>query len=728
MGKTLYDLIDWRSVEDICYGESDNPHEILGRHNFRTGSLIQAYFPDADKVSVKIDSVKKEYEMTCEEEGFFAVLIPKNVKFEKYRFIVERNDVVETVYDPYSFAPQIQIEELDKFNSGIQYNAYDILGARLWEIDGIKGVLFSVWAPNARSVGVVGEFNRWNNKANLMRRLWNSGVFEIFIPELTEECIYKFAILTKENKWILKSDPYGQMTENSNDKASIVADVDSFKWTDSRWLLNRKNIDVQKSPISIYEVDLATFDKDSHNYEMLAKKIAAHVKESGYTHILLAPVMEHVKTQGGYRIFSNYAPGSTYGKPEDFQKFVDYMHNKNIGVILEMSMFGFNLHESGLSQFDGTWLYEHMDFRQGYHPLFQMAIYNYARPEVTSFLISTEFFWLEKYHIDGIFMHRTDSMLYLDYAKSAGQWIPNIYGGNENLDGVELLKHMNCVVKKNYPEVLLIAEDNSLWPFVTKTVEDDGLGFDLKINYGWNREMINFMRMDPLFRSGSYEAVSTPMLYQYTDNYVLDVSHKTALECDGSVKMAMPGSEKVKLSNLKVLYSYMFTHPGKKMLFMGQDIGIEKQWDFSTSLIQDELEEEQYTDMKALIQKLNELYTTMPALYEGDGDLDSFMWVNAVNSKETMVTFLRTDTSGENTLLVVANFVPVKYENHVIGVPFAGRFKEIFNSDAISFGGEGFTNPRVKQSKKEAADGYADSIKIKIAPMSVSIFKCTMEE
>jgi len=728
MGKTLYDLIDWRAVEDICYGETDNPHEILGRHKLRTGTLIQAYFPDADKVSVKVDSVAKEYEMTCEEDGFFAVLIPKKVKFDKYKFIVESNGLKENVDDPYQFSPQIQIEELDKFNSGIHYNAYDILGSRMWEVDGIKGVLFSVWAPNAKSVSVVGDFNKWNNKAHLMRRLWNSGVFELFIPGLIEGCMYKFAILKKEDKWILKSDPYGVMTENSDNKASIVSDIDSYKWADDSWIANRSKFDFERRPISIYEVHLGTYDTDSDNYELLAKKIAAHVTELGYTHILLTPVMEHVQTASGYRTFSNYAPGSTFGKPNEFQKFVDYMHKKKIGVILEMSMFGFNLHESGLTQFDGTWLYEHMDYRQGYHPGFQMAIFNYARPEVKSFLISTELFWIEKYHIDGIFMHRVDSMLYLDYAKAPGQWIPNIYGGNENLDGIELFKHMNSIVKKAYPNVILIAEDNSGWALVTNEVEKDGLGFDLKLNYGWNSEMLQFMKMDPLFRSGSYEALTTPMVYQYTENYVLDVSHKTALECDGSVKMAMPGSDRLKFDNLKVWYSYMFAHPGKKMLFMGQDVGCEKKWDFSTALTQSEFDEEKYADMKALVQKLNELYTTMPELYEGDNSAESFSWVNAVNSRETIVTFLRSDISGENSLLVVANFVPVKYENHIIGVPFAGKYKEIFNSDAISFGGEGFVNPRVKQSKEETAEGYPNSIKIKIAPMSVSIFKCIRAE
>lgn len=723
MGKTLYDLIDWRAVEDICYGDSDNPHEILGEHKLRQGNLIQAFFPDADNVWVKLDTEKEELKMTCEESGFFAVLIPKKIKYNSYSFVVESNKIKENIYDPYQFGPQLPIEELDKFNSGINYNAYDILGARLWEVDGISGVLFSVWAPNARSVSVVGEFNKWNDKAHLMRRLWNSGVFELFIPGLIEGCMYKFAIVNKDGKVTLKSDPYAAYTESNDNKASVVSDIDKFSWHDKKWMASRDKFDYKDRPMSIYEVHLGTYDIDTDTYEELAKKIAAHVTELGYTHVLLTPVMEYVETSSGYRTFSNMAPASKFGTPEDFQKFIDYLHKKNIGVILEMSMFGFNLHDSGLSKFDGTWLYEHMDYRQGYHPGFQMAIYNYARPEVTSFLISTQFFWIEKYHIDGVFLHRTDSMLYLDYAKSSGQWLPNIYGENENLDGIELIKHMNSVIKKKYPEIVLIAEDNSGWAKVTEDVEEDGLGFDYKLNYGWNNEMFNFMKMDPLFRSGSYGMISGSMVYQYGENYILDISHKTAIQCDGSIVNVMPGDEKQKLANLKVWIAYMFTHPGKKMLFMGQDVGISSRWDFFTPINQAELTNEQHEDMKSFVQKLNELYKLYPALYDGDDNKNSFSWLNVINDKETMVTFMRVDATGEERLLVVANFVPVAYENHVIGVPYAGKYKEIFNSDAVSFGGEGFVNSRVKLSKPEKAEGFSNSITIKIASMSVSIFK-----
>ncbi len=723
MGKILDNLMDWRAIEDICYGESDNPHEILGAHRVKNGTLIQAYFPDADDVIIEFDTEAKPVKMVSQEQDFFAAFISKNTKFEKYHYVVEYDKKREVVDDAYNFQPQIQIEELDKFNHGIHYNSYDILGARQWEIDGIEGVLFTVWAPNALAVSVVGDFNHWLDKANPMRRLWDSGVFELFVPGLGEGCIYKFSILYKDGNRILKSDPYGFMTENKNEKASIVTDIDKYKWNDNKWLDVRKKYNIKSEPMSIYEVHLSTFDTDCKDYEELAEKIADHVSECGYTHVLLMPIMEYVETDNGYRTFSNYAPCINYGKPRDFQKFIDYFHSKNIGVLLEVSFFGFPLYESGLSQFDGTWLYEHMDRRQGYHPLFDMAIYNYARPQVTDFLISNAFFWAEKYHIDGLFVHRVDSVLYLDYSKSEGQWLPNIYGGNENLDGIEFFKHLNSVFKKKYPDVVLIAEDNSGWPLVTEDVKKGGLGFDLKLNFGWSRETFTFMGTDPLFRSGLYNTLSNSMLYQYSEDFVLPVSHKSTLSAFGCIKNLLPGSDKVQYANIKAWYAYMYTHPGKKLLFMGQDIGYDKEWDYSTPLSQSEFEEERYEDMRAFIQKLNELYRSNKALYESDSEEDSFMWLNAMNSEENILTFIRSDISGNEKMLVVANFVPVVHESHLIGVPFAGKYKEIFNTDDISFGGEGIINPRVKTSKVEPADGFENSIKIKIAPMSVAVFK-----
>lgn len=723
MGKMLDDLMDWRAIEDICYGESDNPHEILGAHRVKNGTLIQAYFPDADKVMIEFDSDEKPVKMVSEEQNFFAALISRKTKFEKYHYVVERDNKREVVEDAYNFQPQIPIEELDKFNHGIHYSSYDILGAKIWEVDGISGVLFSVWAPNAVSVSVVGDFNHWFDKANPMRRLWDSGVFELFIPGLGEGSIYKFSILLKDGSRVLKSDPYGFMTENKNEKASIVCDVDDYNWQDEKWIKTRKNFDCKTDAMSIYEVHLGTFDKDIDSYEELAKKIAAHVTECGYTHVLLLPVMEYVETANGYHTFSNYAPCINFGRPKDFQKFIDYMHKKNIGVLLEVSFFGFPLHESGLSQFDGTWLYEHFDVRQGYHPGFQMAIYNYARPQVTDFLISSAFFWVEKYHIDGLFVHRADSVLYLDYAKSEGEWLPNIYGGNENLDGIEFIKHLNSVFKKNFKDVVLIAEDNSGWPLVTTDVNKGGLGFDLKLNYGWNKDIVSFMGTDPLFRGGLYNTLSNAMLYQYSENFVLDISHKTTLESYGCVRTLLPGSEKVQFDNLKTLYAYMFTHPGKKLLFMGQDMGYEKEWDYFSPLSQKDFDEDRYEDMKSFMQKLNELYRNNKPFYESDNEEEGFMWLNAMNNEENILTFMRSDLSGEEKMLVVANFVPVEYDNHDIGVPFAGKYKEIFNSDYRSFGGEGFINPRVKATKKEPADGFNNSIKIKIAPMSVAVFR-----
>lgn len=723
MSRTLYDLLDWKSIEDICYGEADNPHDILGMHRVRGGKLIQAYFPDADKVFIEIEGDNKLIEMECPEQGFFATYLTNKVKADKYHYVIQEENVRRVSEDAYNFQPQISIEEIDKFNSGINYNAYDIMGAHIWEADGVSGVLFSVWAPNAVSVSVVGNFNHWHEKANPMRNLWKSGVFELFVPGITSGEMYKFSIACKDGTRVMKSDPYAVMTENTLDKASIVSDLDNYNWTDSKWLEKRKKFDCKTDAMSIYEVHLDTFNKECTDYIQLAEKIAAYVNQCGYTHVLLLPVMESVNTAKGYHTFSNYAPESSLGTTGDFQKFIDYMHKKNIGVILEVSFFGFPLNDSGLACFDGTWLYEHMDKRQGYHPKFDMAIYNYGRKQVTDFLISSAFFWAEKYHIDGLFVHKADSVLYLDYAKTPEQWLPNIYGGNENLDGIEFFKHLNSVFKKNNPDILLIAEDDSGWPLVTTKVEEDGLGFDMKLNYGWNRQILTFMGTDPIFRSGLYNTVSEPMLYQYSENFVLDISHRSTLQSFGCIRTLLPGSEKIQFANLKTLYAYMFMHPGKKLLFMGQDIGSDNVWDFSTPLEWEEFNQDKYEDMKSFIQGLNELYCSNKALHESDNSEDGFMWVNAMNKDENIITFMRSDLSGSEKMLVIANFLPLQYDEHKIGVPYKGKYKEVFNSDALTFGGEGIVNPRVKITKEESADGYNDSITIKIPPMSVLVFR-----
>ncbi len=733
MNNKLYKLMNWPEIEEIIYSESDNPHRLLGAHAVGANTLVQAYLPGAKSVVLQNTKDKKEYEMEqADEEGFFAALIPGKTKFP-YEYVAEYEDGSQKrMKDPYNFPPQITESDMDKFAAGIHYTVYEKLGAHPMQIDGVDGVSFAVWAPNAVRVSTVGDFNGWDGRMHQMRRLGDSGIFEIFIPDVKPGDNYKYEIKARGGLTFLKADPYAFGQQLRPDTASIVrqaaADC-SVAWEDAAWIADRKERQGKDKPISIYELYLGSFrqaeDGGYMNYRELAPLVADYVKEMGYTHIELMPVMEHpFDGSWGYQVIGYYAPTARYGTNEDFKYFVNEMHKAGIGVILDWVPAHFPRDTHGLSNFDGTCLYEHQDPRQGSHPHWGTLIYNYGRPQVSNYLIANALYWIEQYHVDGIRMDAVASMLYLDYGKSDGQWVANMYGGHENLEAVELLKHLNSVVKRRAPGVLMIAEESTAWPKITGEVEDNGLGFDIKWNMGWMNDYLGYIACDPYFRAHHHNELTFSMIYAYSENFMLVFSHDEVVHGKGTLIGKMPGEAKDKFANLRLTYAYMMLHPGKKLLFMGQDIAEFDEWNEEREVEWELLEFDSHKGVQKLVKELNRLYKTLPAMYQYDTSWEGFEWINCIRSNDCMLAFMRKTTKAEETLVVVANFANARNE-FTIGVPFEGKYKEILNTDAEEYGGEGVINGEVICSEEGEYDGKPASIHMVSAPLSISVFGYT---
>lgn len=735
MYEKLYPYMQWPQIEALVYSEHNRPHNILGQHLTDDGLLITAFMPTAESAAVEDTHTKTVYPMEkMDDGGYFAVMIESQKKITyKYHVIYDNGDKA-VIYDPYAFENIIDSDEIQKFNAGINYEIYKVLGAHPKKLDGVSGVLFAVWAPEAVRVSVVGDFNQWDGRRHPMECLGESGIHELFIPGLKELDKYKYEIKVKHNNTVmLKADPYGTWSELRPDTASVVYDISKYKWNDSTWLKQRAKKVSEEEPMAVYEVHLGGFkrpeadeDKLFYNYREMAVMIADYVKKMGYTHVELMPVMEHPLDESwGYQVTGYYAPTSRYGTPEDFMAMIDHFHQNGIGVILDWVPAHFPRDIFGLAAFDGSCVYEHKDPRQGSHPHWGTLIFNYGRPEVSNFLIANALYWVEQFHADGIRMDAVASMLYLDYGKKDGEWIPNIYGGKENLEAIEMLKHLNSIMAKRNKGVLMIAEESTAWPNVTKSVEEDGLGFNYKWNMGWMNDFLNFMQLDPLFRKYHYNELLFSMIYAYSEHFILVLSHDEVVHGKGSMIGKMPGEYDEKFSNLRLAYGYMLGHPGKKLLFMGQDYAQFTEFNEGKSLEWFMLENERHQQMQDYVKALNNLYTTYPALTKYDDYPEGFEWINCMSAEETLVSFIRKTDKDDETLLFVCNFTPVVREKYKIGVPFRGKFKEIFNSDAKEFGGEGHVNPRLKQSKEDECDGRDDSITITVPPLGVSIFTCT---
>lgn len=733
MNDKLYKLMNWADIEGIVYSEEDNPHKLLGAHVVGSSTLVQTFQPGAQNVTLKNLGTDKEYPMEmADEEGFFAVLVPGKTKFQ-YVYEVEYADgTTREVVDPYNFAPVITKADTEKFNAGIHYTAYDILGAHPITVDNVEGVHFAVWAPNAIRISVVGDFNAWDGRVHQMRRLWDSGIFELFIPGVKEGDLYKFEIKVRGGRTYLKADPYAFGQQLRPDTASVVRNIYNFQWDDEKWIADRAKTQKKDAPLSVYEVHLGSFKRKTgegvpyYNYRELAPEIIKYVKEMGYTHIELMPIMEHpFDGSWGYQVVGYYAPTSRYGTVEDFMYFMNEMHKAGIGVILDWVPAHFPRDAYGLVEFDGTCLYEHPDPRRGCHPDWGTLIFNYGSPEVRNYLIANALYWIEQYHVDGIRMDAVASMLYLDYGRKDGEWVANMYGGNENLEAVEFLKHLNSMIKKRGKGALTIAEESTAWAKVTGDLDDGGLGFDYKWNMGWMNDYLEYIKNDPYFRSHHHNELTFSMIYAYTEQFMLVFSHDEVVHGKCSMLSKMPGERADKFANLRATFAYLMMHPGKKSIFMGQDIAEFDEWNEDREVQWNLLEYEEHQQINTMMKDLNAFYKAHPALYTLDSHPDGFEWINCISANESTLIFLRKSGKAKETLLVAVNFANVEREEYKIGVPYPGKYKEVFSTDAKKYGGAGIANSKVLLSKPEEYDGREQSICIKMAPLSVSVFTCT---
>lgn len=749
MGYQLEDYMNWPEIEDLEYAECRRPQDLLGAVEIEGNVLVRCFFPDAVKVMVKVKGRSRAVSMQkMDENGYFAAFLGCR-KIPEYTYRVEYEDTVMELCDAYMADDFVDAMDGVLFESGSHDTVYEKLGAHIGTVCGFRGTYFAVWAPNAVSVSVVGDFNEWDGRKNPMKRL-DAGIFELFVPYVKEGDLYKYEIHGADGKIVLKADSYGYFSEKRPASASVVWDISGYSWKDEKWVAERKKKDWKTEPVIVYEIHLGSFRKPHredgeedenvfYNYRELAPIVSEYCKTMGYTHVELMPVMEHpFDASWGYQVTGYYAPTSRYGTPDDFMYFIDVMHENGIGVILDWVPAHFPKDEHGLARFDGTCLYEHLDPRQGEHPHWGTLIYNYGRPQVANFLIANALFWLEKYHADGLRLDAVASMLYLDYGKQDGEWVANMYGGNENLEAVQFLKQLNQKIKSRKDGTITIAEESTAWPMVTGNTEEEGLGFDFKWNMGWMNDYLEYIRTDPLFRKGRHGMLTFSMVYNYSENFVLVFSHDEVVHEKGSLYEKMPGARDEKLAQLRLTYGYMAAHPGKKLLFMGQEFGQEREWSEARELDWNLLDDLQAAEsssgeivsikspnalLKDYVSELWKFYRAHPALYADDYRPDGFQWISMLDADHSTIAFLR--KHGEETLLVVCNFTPVAYEKFRLGVPFAGKYKEIFNSDSIAFGGKGMVNPRLKQSKAVKWDGMEHSIEIMLAPSAVQIFQCT---
>ena len=630
------------------------------------------------------------------------------------------------------------ITQMDRylFGEGTHYQIYDKLGAHPKNYKGKDGFYFAVWAPHAAAVSVVGDFNNWDPDADPMKVLETSGIYETFIPGLKEGELYKFAITTQSGKVLFKSDPYAFGSEYRPGTASITRDISGFHWKDNTWMAKRETQDLTTSPLSIYEVHLGSWrkanreEKDGYyTYIEAAHELAAYVKDMGYTHVELMGIAEHpYDGSWGYQVTGYYAPTRRYGSPEDFMYFVDYMHSQGISVILDWVPAHFPKDAHGLAQFDGQALYEHPDKRRGEHPHWGTLIFNYKKKEVENFLLANGLFWLKKFHVDGLRVDAVASMLYLDYGKNDGEWLPNEKGGNENFDAIHLLQHMNQVVEKEEPGTMIIAEESTAWAGVTSPAQMGGLGFLFKWNMGWMNDFLEYMHMDPLFRGPNHGRLTFSLQYAYSENFIQVLSHDEVVHGKGSMINKMPGELDAKFANLRTAYGFMYGHPGKKLLFMGQEFAQFREWSEARSLDWNLLGEERNHQMQDYVKALNKLYQEYDALYANDFDPIGFEWMSCENADMSVVTFVRRGSTAKKQLLFLCNFTPVTREDMLFGVPCPGTYKEILSSDEERFGGTGIVNPKVLTAKEEPCDGRNYSIRMTLPPLSVTIYEYDYKE
>ena len=702
-----------------------DPFSILGRHITGTEARVRVFIPHAVEVSL----VETDQPLTRQPgSDLFECRGPADSIPEVYRIRWRDDEGQEhTGYDPYCFPAQLADFDLHLFGEGRHWHAYRMLGAHLIEVKGVKGVQFAVWAPEAERVSVVGGFNRWDGRRHPMRVRGASGVWEIFLPGVQAGDLYKFEIRNRQYGDVhLKIDPYARYSELRPGTASIVQAAAGQDWDDQQWMQERKLWSWQHAPVSVYEVHLGSWQRDSDgrflNYRELARRLVEYVKPLGFTHLELLPVTEHpLDISWGYQGVGYYAPTSRFGTPDDFRYFVDYCHCNGLGVILDWAPGHFPKDRHALARFDGSALYEHSDPRRGEHRDWDTLIFNYGRNEVRNFLLSSAVYWMEEFHIDGLRVDAVASMLYLDYSREPNDWIPNEYGGRENLEAIDFLRELNEVIHGQYPGALMMAEESTAWPQVTRPTTQGGLGFSMKWNMGWMHDTLAYMEKDSIHKAHHHNQLTFGLLYAFTENFVLPFSHDEVVHGKQSMLYKMPGDSWQQFANLRLLYTYMLTYPGKKLLFMGCEFAQRWEWNCETELSWDLTQYEPHSGMQALVRDLNHLYRDSKPLHQYDFEHRGFEWIDCLDASQSVISYIR--RSDDGFVLVVLNFTPVLREQYRLGVPAPGSYREILNSDSSHYGGANNGNAGCVSSEPVPYMGQQNSISITLPPLAGLVFR-----
>ncbi len=718
------------AIASIVRGDHGDPFAILGMHAEPSGELaVRAFLPQASRVEViDASSGRSVAELTAvDSAGFFAGTIADRVERFPYRLRLTIGNSTNEIEDPYRFGPVLGDVDTYLMAEGTHRRLYERLGAHPMQMDGIDGVGFAVWAPNAQRVSVVGDFNDWDGRRHPMRKQIGPGVWEIFLPHVTEGAVYKYELLSSDGTLLpLKADPFAFASERPPATASIVTEADKHVWHDGEWFTRRAEANDRHSPMAIYEVHLGSWKRADGNryltYDEFADDLVGYASAMGFTHIELLPVSEYpFDGSWGYQPIGLFAPTSRFGTPEQFANFVDKAHAAGIGIILDWVPGHFPTDEHGLGLFDGTHLYEHADPRQGFQPDWNTLIYNFGRTEVVNFLISNALFWLDRYHVDGVRVDAVASILYLDYSRKAGEWIPNQFGGNENLGAIDFLRRMNEQVFGDEPGVTTIAEESTSWPGVSQPVYNGGLGFGYKWNMGWMHDSLAYISTDPIYRAYHQNEITFSFVYAFSENFVLPISHDEVVHGKGSLIGKMPGDDWQRFANLRSYLGFMYAHPGKKLLFMGCEFAQWREWNHDRSLDWHLLEEPQHASIQALVRDLNFTYRSIPALHERDNEPGGFEWIDGSDTASNVVAFIRRGLEPDAFAVVVASFSPVVHEGYRIGVPAMGRYIEAMNTDATRYGGSGVGSGASVRAEEIPAHGKPYSILVNLPPLATQI-------
>jgi 1,4-alpha-glucan branching enzyme len=722
-----------RALAAVAEGRYADPFSVLGPHVEGNRLVIRACLPGAETVAVAFNGASASALMQRRHPaGLFEASVPhEGGDVPDYRLHAKyRGDYTAEIDDPYRYGRVISDYDLYLFGEGNNVRVYERFGAHPMTLGEASGVHFAVWAPNAQRVSVVGDFNNWDGRVHPMRVLGSSGVWEIFIPGVAQGQRYKFEIRTPQGGLLVKADPYGFAFEIPPLSASIVY-ADDYQWGDHEWMSRRPELDSWfRRPMSVYEVHLGSWmrvpeEGDRYlSYRELSERLIPYVREMGYTHIELLPVMEHpFSGSWGYQVTGFFAPTSRFGAPHEFKAFVDACHRQGIGVVLDWVPGHFPKDAFALAQFDGTPLYEHADPRQGEHRDWGTLIFNYGRNEVRNFLLANAMFWLREFHIDGLRVDAVASMLYLDYSREGGEWVPNRFGGRENLEAIDFMRQLNTLSHAEEPGSITIAEESTSWPSVSRPAYLGGLGFTYKWNMGWMNDILEYVKQDPVHRRYHHRHLTFALLYAFSENFILPFSHDEVVHGKGSMFGRIPGDDWQKAATLRALYGFMYAHPGKKLMFMGGEFGQGREWNYDTSLDWHLLDEPLHMGLRQYVKDLNRLYTQEPALHEVDFDPAGFQWIDANDNENSVVSFVRRSHGGEHSVLAVVNFTPVPRDGYRIGVPHAGTYTELLNSDSEIYGGSNIGNGGGVFTEPIVAHGYEQSLRLKLPPLGILLLK-----